>query len=775
MPSRRFLILTALLVVGCAVMGASELNQRFGKPQPREVSAGSDADEYQRNIRPLLEKRCTVCHGCYDAPCQLKLDSYEGLLRGANQEKVYDGTRLLGANLTRLFQDADTTSAWRDKDFFPVINERRNTPKANLSAGVMARMLTLKSAHPLPSSQVLPDTFDFSTGRSQQCPKIETFDSFAADYPLWGMPFGLPGLPQNEHKRLMNWLAHGADGGPAKSVSPSILDDIEHWEALLNGDSFKQRLFARYIYEHLFIASVHFADNSQDSFRLVRSATPPGKPLERISTRRPFDDPGVDRVYYRFWLNPSSRLAKTYLPYRLDDARMDRWREWFLDADYQVAQLPGYEPDISANPFVSFKQIPVQSRYQFLLDEAQFTIMNFIKGPVCRGQVALNVIQDHFWVFFVSPEASRTEREGEFLANNGQFLQLPAEAGNTFRPVSRWLKYADLQREYLARRAEHISSVIDSTGPVTLDSVWDGNGNNDNAALTIFRHNDSASVVKGLIGQQPKTAWLINYSLLERIHYLLVAGFDVYGNVSHQLLSRLYMDFLRIEGEMNFVAFLPKDSQDEVIDHWYRGAEEEISSFLDNYLNRLPPVDGVKYDSNDPKSELLTLLTKRVAPAYQHSAPYQQLQWPQEQTSALTTLQSITGQAANIMPEASIILTPQGGLFTLLRNSAHSSLTSLLREEEHRLPGEDGLTVTAGIIGAYPNNFWLVEHNKLDEFATAISQLQSEDDYRRLKNRYGIGRSDPNFWDISDRVHAIYRTYQPQSAGILDYNRLENR
>jgi len=127
------------------------------------------------------------------------------------------------------------------------------------------------------------------------------------------------------------------------------------------------------------------------------------------------------------------------------------------------------------------------------------------------------------------------------------------------------------------------------------------------------------------------------------------------------------------------------------------------------------------------------------------------------------------------MPEASVILTPQGGLFTLLRNSAHSSLTSLLREDEHRLPGEDGLTVTAGIIGAYPNNFWLVEHDKLDEFAAAISQLHNEDDYRHLKSRYGIGRSDPNFWEISDRVHAIYRTNQPQSAGLLDYNRLENR
>ncbi len=29
----------------------------------------------------VLEQRCMVCHGCYDAPCQLKLEAHEGLVR----------------------------------------------------------------------------------------------------------------------------------------------------------------------------------------------------------------------------------------------------------------------------------------------------------------------------------------------------------------------------------------------------------------------------------------------------------------------------------------------------------------------------------------------------------------------------------------------------------------------------------------------------------------------------------------------------------------------
>ena len=92
---------------------------------------------------------------------------------------------------------------------------------------------------------------------------------------------------------------------------------------------------------------------------------------------------------------------------------------------------------------------------------------------------------------------------------------------------------------------------------LTLDMIWDGGGVNQNAALTVFRHFDSATVVKGLVGEDPKTAWVIDYPLLERIHYLLVAGYDVYGNAGLQLFSRLYMDFLRIGGEFNFLYFLP--------------------------------------------------------------------------------------------------------------------------------------------------------------------------------------------------------------------------
>ena len=91
--------------------------------------------------------------------------------------------------------------------------------------------------------------------------------------------------------------------------------------------------------------------------------------------------------------------------------------------------------------------------------------------------------------------------------------------------------------------------------------------------LTVYRHFDSASVHKGVLGNLPKTLWVIDYPLLERIYYALVAGFDVYGTAGHQLAIRLYMDRLRVEGESYFLDFLPAAKRREIMQSWYIGVD----------------------------------------------------------------------------------------------------------------------------------------------------------------------------------------------------------
>ncbi|HHQ14275.1 MAG TPA: hypothetical protein ENK16_04560, partial [Chromatiales bacterium] len=491
---------------------------------------------YREQVQPVLERRCVVCHGCFDAPCQLKLSAYEGITRGANRKKVYDGSRIRAVQPNRLFIDAKTPAQWRERGFSPVLHEGgQNDPLQNLEGSVLYRMLRLKQLNPQPRTGMLPDSFDLELDRKQVCAKPDEFDRFSRDHPLWGMPYAMPNLDPDEYKVLVQWLAQGAPAPQAGQPSAQAQAQIIEWERFLNQPGKKQRLVSRYLYEHLFHAHIHFSGTSDREFyRLIRSTTPTGVEADEIPTVRPFDDPGTSSFYYRLVPYQASIVAKAHLPYEFSPQRMARFRELFLKPDYVVTQLPGYDQRIASNPFKSFAALPPDARYRFLLDDARFFINGFIKGPVCRGQVALNVIDDQFWVVFFDPDRKLITSDSAFLSEVADYLQMPAEWGNsTLKLLKPWTEYSTKQRAYRQARDAQLSGLKPMELDQALEYIWDGDGQNRNAALTVFRHFDSAAVEYGFVGDYPETAWMIDYPLFERIHYLLVAGFDVYGNVGH--------------------------------------------------------------------------------------------------------------------------------------------------------------------------------------------------------------------------------------------------
>ncbi|MDH3903240.1 MAG: fatty acid cis/trans isomerase, partial [Xanthomonadales bacterium] len=126
-----------LFMGGCAVYAGNQWDKTYGPTEPRDrmVAADTQAGSFYLNeVQPIIENRCVVCHGCYDAPCQLNLSAPQGIDRGASKVKVYNSSRLTAAPLTRLLEDAQTTQQWREMDFFPVLNEHEQTPEANLNA-----------------------------------------------------------------------------------------------------------------------------------------------------------------------------------------------------------------------------------------------------------------------------------------------------------------------------------------------------------------------------------------------------------------------------------------------------------------------------------------------------------------------------------------------------------------------------------------------------------------------------------------------------------------
>ncbi|PKI16349.1 fatty acid cis/trans isomerase [Colwellia sp. 12G3] len=785
-----------LFLSGCATLGVMEFDKLYGPSnvdnrlvQPKATTA--QAINFNEHIQPIIENRCVVCHGCYDAPCQLKMESRAGIERGANKAMVYNGERLLTANISASLSKltelkAESLQPLREQGFFPVLNERQQTEQANTQASLFYQMIQLKQQHPLPSEPLLSNNFDVSLDRNQQCPTIEEFEAYKNKFPLGGMPYALPALSTTEHTQLTNWIAQGAimpDAIPANAKEQKM---ITRWETLLNGSSAKEQLIARYLFEHLYLANLYFDKTRSSYFKLVRSSTPSSKKVAVINTRRPFDSPYADgsttaivnkpQVYYRLIKHNEIIIAKRHMPYPFGEAKLARITKLFYQPDYAVTKLPDYQLVNASNPFKTFQAIPDKARYQFLLDQAQFSIMNFIKGPVCRGQIALNVIEDNFWVFFLSPDNFDHYPSQDFITANTDLLQLPAATSDKTMSLLYWRQYAKRQQKYIKNKVAYLKEINLQPEELNLDLIWSGKGN-PNASLTVFRHFDSASVLQGFVGPTPKTAWLISYPLLERIHYLLVAGFDVYGNVGHQLKTRLYMDFLRMEAESNFISLLPKAQRKSIHEYWYRGTSSDIKDYIfSDDFDQLPET-GINYQTSNHQEELFKLVgqhTKNMNVSQFNLSSLVQ----SKADKIMANISELPNESVALLPQVSYVMVSNSDkkqVYSLINNSAHSNVAHLFSEDNRRLPAEDNLAILRGVVGTYPNTFFKVEQVQLAEFVESLNAIKTEQDYRKLKDRFAIRRTHPDFWMFADELHVWYKTNQPKSSGLLDFNRLENR
>ncbi|VAW74233.1 Fatty acid cis/trans isomerase [hydrothermal vent metagenome] len=749
---------------------------------------------FDDQVKPVLERRCIVCHGCYDAPCQLKLSSGEGLRRGASEKLVYS-PRIQAAQPTRLFIDAKSAAEWRTLGFHPVLNEGQQTPEQNLENSVLYRLLQLKQQHPQPETELLPDSFSLELNREQTCPTQESIDDYAREHPLWGMPYAMPNLSLQEHRTLVTWLAQDAPTPAPPAPSSGVQPQIKTWEGFLNAPSNKQKLVSRYLYEHLFHAHIHFEKSpAREFYRLVRSSTPPGQAIDEIPTVRPFDDPGPAPFYYRLLRYHPSIVVKNHIVYEFSGKRLDRYRALFLTPDYKVDKLPTYRPEIASNPFKTFIALPLDSRYRFLLDDARFFIEGFIKGPVCRGQLALNVIEDQFWVLFFDPDQKIFTNDAQFIGAMADDLQLPAERSSSLNPTSIWSEYWQRQRRYMASKQALFEKIGTHDIKHALGFIWDGDGENPNAALTVFRHFDSGSVAYGLVGNNPETTWVIDYPLLERIHYLLVAGFNLYDNVVQQVNTRIYMDFLRMEGEDHFLTFLPASRRKEIRDGWYAGLRTGLEKFFTAPQDWLKVESVSGYQTDDPQRELYQYIKGRVAGTAHQADSINRcgLGDCKDQSvnpdatkadRAMALIARMQGTNLHAFPDVAFVRIRTGNperdlAYTLIRNKAYKNVTSFLADERERDRTDinsDTITVTKWLEGSYPNFFFSVSLSEVDTFSKRCAAIQNHKDYEKFVDQYGVRRTNPAFWKTADWFQDEYAQRKPVLSGLFDLNRYQNR
>ena len=757
---------------------------------PIQVQVPEHPIDYLNEVKPLLEKRCVVCHSCYNSPCQLKLSSYEGVDRGATKEAIYNADRLKTMDPGRLFIDAQTTSAWRDKGFFSVTE---NTAESGFNNSILLQLLAHKMDHPESSGEYHPEANDLTCADSGVA-----LGRYLEKHPQRGMPFGFPPLTKKEFDLIAGWLAQGGQGPSPQQqqvlITPKPADQaqIARWEAFLNMADPKHRMTARYLYEHYFLAHITFETATNDYYELVRSKTPTGEPIDLIATVRPYDDPEADTFFYRFRKIHSTIVHKTHMVVHFDIWMLARFNELFIKTKWvQEPHLVGYDNTLSANPFVAFEQIPALSRYRFLLDNAHYIIMTFIRGPVCRGQVALNVIHDHFWVMFLDPAYDLSVKYPGFLRLNQNNLVMPIEQGSEVSLGSLIKnKYHQGALDYLRSRQDFYTAQYNNG--LNSTAIWKGERSKDAPLLTVYRHFDSASVHRGVLGGLPRTLWVIDYPLLERIYYSLVAGFDVYGNLGHQTAVRLYMDKLRREGELGFLNFMPADKRMEMQRSWYVGAENTV---LDATAPFLPA--GISFATDDPKREFIEHIVDREI-LQSTGIGFDPINYLKSDQADLRTVNHLTTDQ-DILRGFRTVTGPNSALlsyfnsynanlafirierenkrdicFTIVVNRWHDNVSYLAMMMEKKVldAAQDRMEILPGFIGSYPNYFFKIHEQELPEFLSLLSHKgELEQDEIEQFVRYGINRADPAFWQEYDWFQQRFFEEQPVQAGLFDLNR----
>jgi len=735
---------------------------------------------YTRDIQPIFTEKCVACHACYDSACQLNLGSGEGAARGATKVLVYDGDRSQATKPTRLFYDAFGKAAWRHEGFTSVLDAQGS------QAALMARMLELgHSRAPLQPNGKLPDDIVLGLNRENMCPLPEEFDTYADVHPNEGMPLAVTGLSDQQYQTLRRWLASGAPIDQ-QGVAPSAQEaaQVLQWENLLNAPGARESLVARWLFEHLFIAHLYFEGGEPGHFfQWVRSRTPSGQPIDLINTRRPNDDPGT-RIYYRLWPIQGVIVHKTHITYPLSAAKMERVKALFYSGDWQVSALPGYGPGRRANPFETFEAIPAQARYQFMLDNAEYFVRTFIRGPVCRGQIATDVIRDNFWALFQAPEHDLYITDPLYRGRATPLLAMPGQNDDVGSVLSLWLKYRDKRNEYEALRRYRYGE-LPAPGWSTL---WAGN---DNALLSIFRHFDSASVNKGLIGEVPQTMWLFDYPLLERTYYQLVVNFDVFGNVSHQAQTRLYFDLIRNGAEQNFLRLMPANSRDDFLDDWYQNGGK-VKLWMDYESIDGDKPTGLKLNEKDPKRDFVNQLLARYGDLNASPDPINRcvgaycsrpglepvLRDAEQALSRLTSRPAAGLKVIDQLPEATMLRietrTGHREVYSLLRNRAHSNVAFMLGEASRYQPGLDTLTVYPGVLSSYPNFMFNIPAEQVPAFVAAMESARDAQHFEKIVDRWGVRRSHPQFWEYFHDLSTYIRETTPVEEGVLDMNRYEN-
>jgi hypothetical protein len=255
------------------------------------------------------------------------------------------------------------------------------------------------------------------------------------------------------------------------------------------------------------------------------------------------------------------------------------------------------------------------------------------------------------------------------------------------------------------------------------------------------------------------------------------------------------MDYLRMEGELNFVQFLPPGIRAETIESWYVGDRA-----IDDTRSRdVLSTRGTKiaYRTADPKRELVErVVDERLLPEagilfdrVNYRRAGQVFSMPksfERQEDVIDGLRALTVPGTGLVAhlhgyEVNVLWVRVRGFrggdrhLSIVVNRWHDNVNSLFFEKEQLDPSKDTMDFLPELIGSYPSYFMDLEAKDVPDFLDLLGRFDGSPAYVAKLEKYGVNRSDPRFWELFDWFQARAFEADPIEAGLFDLNRYHPR
>ena len=742
-----------------------------GNAVAQTAPAPSTSLDYTTDIQPIFNRRCIACHGCLGSPCNVKLDSFRGADRGGFGVNPYSGHIYASP---RVGMDVvQTTGEWRRRGFYPIL-DREGTSSDRLNRSLLYKMVIAGCQHNQPGfsrEAVMPVYVKRFNHRCSANPA--SLDAYLEANPAAGMPFGLPAIAGADLEKLTAWVANGSPGPTQQELQQAEAvtsqGAVAEWEDFLNDSDPRNRLVARYIFDHVYQASIVLEESPGDFFRLVRSETPATRMATVIDTPLPYDDPyayaGVDRFWYRLQKVTTPRVQKNHFVWRLNKASLAHLEELFLGRGWDRTQDMN-PPWGVGNPFLVYRAIPAEARALFLLENAEVIVGGITYGPVCLGQVATYAIKDHFWVYFLDPRYDPSVQNPKLGLDTWSTMMDRSPIGDAEYAVA----YEEAQKKLTPEG-------------LTVDAVWNGDRKNPNAWLTVLRHETNVSVMKGRQGGIPRSQWLITYSGFERLYYDTVASYKYWDGDLGKLETLVFFNFLRQEMEDNFLLLLPQKDRDPIRQRLSHGVFGAIGRFLVPFPDRNLP-GGVEGDPPQPLLDVIDRLQAYMGPAVSGPVdtlnpeikPNISLDQPINSYARWITAVSLLTETTaykfpRFLPSVVLLRLNDGGesrVYSLIANRVYKTQFALLFQNGEALPDEYTMSVYPTIVGGFPNLFMELDLAQAPAFLKELRSVQTLDEWKAFRNRYGVLRNSGRFWSALDWFNDWNFKHRGEEAGYLD-------